>query len=128
MGQPKNIRANLVTASLVVIAACLAGPFVARAWDYPVYQEEKRTVIYCRNDLEIRRKWFRPYSTYEEDVHSCINELGGVREELMPYGVSSSDRLLDDVPFNAAEDVILFFHNVADCFGGDCEPLKWRFE
>ena len=47
---PKNIRANLATASLVVIAACLAGPHLIRAgqflWDYP----ERKTFLYFQQD------------------------------------------------------------------------------
>lgn len=47
----KNIRANLATASLVVIAACLAGPHVVRIeqfiWEYPDRQSNRRLQEEC---------------------------------------------------------------------------------
>ena len=48
---PKNIRTNLATASLVVMAACLAGPHIIRAgkffWDYPIRRSDMRLQQHC---------------------------------------------------------------------------------
>lgn len=53
MSKPKDIRANRVTASLVVIAACLSGPHVVRGvnaiLDYGPWVLEREQEQECRS-------------------------------------------------------------------------------
>ena len=139
MRKPKDIRANLVTASLVVIAACLAGPHVVRGvnaiLDYGPWVLEREQEQECRSKASriIRldgnpiRPDGQPVLVFKKQYKECL-EFWKIREELRPINPKGAHRP-DQAKIDPGLDVwMFFFQDIPWCLSdGNCDYLIRRF-
>ena len=139
MRKPKDIRANLVTASLVVIAACLAGPHVVRGvnatLDYGPWVLEREQEQECRSKASRRLRLDgnpihpdgQPVLVFKKQYKECL-EFRQIREELRPINPKGAHRP-DQSKIDPGLDVwMFFFQDIPWCLSdGNCDYLVRRF-
>ena len=139
MRKPKDIRANLVTASLVVIAACLAGPHVVRGvnatldsgpWVLEREQEQEcrsKASRIIRLDGNPIRPDGQPVLVFKKQYKECL-EFWKIRGELRPINPKGAHRP-DQSKIDLGLDVwMFFFQDIPWCLSdGNCDYLVRRF-
>ena len=139
MRKPMDIRANLVTASLVVIAACLASPHVVRGvnaiLDYGPWVLEREQEQECRSKASrtLRLDGIpihpdgQPVLVFKKQYKECL-EFWKIREELRPINPKGAHRP-DQSKIDPGLDVwMFFFQDIPWCLSdGNCDYLVRRF-
>ena len=132
MSKPKDIRANRVTASLLVIGACFASPHVVRGvnaiLDYGPWVLEREQEQECRSKASRRlRLDGNPILVFKKQYKECL-EFWKIREELRPINPKGAHRP-DQSKIDPGLDVwMFFFQDIPWCLSdGNCDYLVRRF-